>query len=142
MRNLPPADLLTQLPPLQRLLERLMDCLPRGAAARHYVVQAALLTVAKESFQIYRAISEGIINLADCFFDMEYTDAQKGLEIYKQHTVDNDKLGVRCRNLCSSIYRLSKPCKSQERAWLQAARPGQRPERERRSLCCLRHPMR
>ncbi len=109
MRNLPPADLLTQLPPLQRLLERLMDCLPRGAAARHYVVQAALLTVAKESFQIYRAISEGIINLADCFFDMEYTDAQKGLEIYKQHTVDNDKLGVRWRNLCSSFCCLSKP---------------------------------
>lgn len=45
--------------------------------------------------QIYRAISEGIINLADCFFDMEYIDAQKGLEIYKQHTIDNDKLGVR-----------------------------------------------
>ena len=44
--------------------------------------------------QIYRAISEGIINLADCFFDMEYTDAQRGLDIYKQHTLDNDKLGV------------------------------------------------
>jgi ANTH domain len=46
------------------------------------------------STQIYRAISEGIINLADCFFDMEYTDAQRGLDIYKQHTLDNDKLGV------------------------------------------------
>ena len=55
MRNLPPAELLAQLPPLQRLLERLMDCLPRGAASRHYVVQAALLTVAKESFQVRRA---------------------------------------------------------------------------------------
>jgi ANTH domain len=48
-----------------------------------------------DSAQIYRAISEGIINLADCFFDMEYTDAQRGLDIYKQHTLDNDKLGVR-----------------------------------------------
>lgn len=52
MRNLPPEELLKQLPPLQRLLERLIDTLPRGAAARHYVVQAALLTVAKESFQV------------------------------------------------------------------------------------------
>ena len=52
MRNLPPAELLTQLPPLQKLLERLMDCLPRGVAARHFVVQASLLTIAKESFQV------------------------------------------------------------------------------------------
>lgn len=52
MRNLPPAELLAQLPPLQKLLERLMDCLPRGLAARHFVVQASLLTVAKESFQV------------------------------------------------------------------------------------------
>lgn len=52
MRNLPPTELLTQLPPLQQLLERLMCALPRGAASRHYVVQAALLTVAKESFQV------------------------------------------------------------------------------------------
>ena len=57
MRNLPPADLLAQLPPLQKLLERLMDAMPRGAAARHYVVQAALLTVAKESFQVRSAAS-------------------------------------------------------------------------------------
>jgi hypothetical protein len=51
MRTLPPAELLLQLPPLQKLLERLMETMPRGAAARSYVVQAALLTVAKESFQ-------------------------------------------------------------------------------------------
>ena len=51
LRNLPPADLLTQLPVMQRLMDRLIDCLPRGAAARDWVVQMALLTVAKESFQ-------------------------------------------------------------------------------------------
>jgi hypothetical protein len=44
--------------------------------------------------QIYRTISEGIINLADCFFDMAYDEAKQGLDIYKQHTSDNDKLGV------------------------------------------------
>ncbi len=52
LRNLPPADLLTQLPVMQRLMDRLIDCLPRGAAARDWVVQMALLTVAKESFQV------------------------------------------------------------------------------------------
>ena len=52
LRNLPPPELLTQLPVMQRLMQRLMDCLPKGAAARDWVVQMALLTVAKESFQV------------------------------------------------------------------------------------------
>ncbi len=50
LRNLPPAE----LPVMQRLMDRLIDCLPRGAAARDWVVQMALLTVAKESFQVRR----------------------------------------------------------------------------------------
>ena len=40
---------------MQRLMDRLIDCLPRGAAARDWVVQMALLTVAKESFQVGQA---------------------------------------------------------------------------------------
>ena len=66
MRNLPPTELLAQLPPLQKLLERLMDCLPRGVAARHFVVQASLLTIAKESFQV-RSLRDGCPLLStDC----------------------------------------------------------------------------
>lgn len=53
LRNLPPKDLLEQLPVMQRLMQRLMDCMPKGAAARDWVVQMALLTVAKESFQVW-----------------------------------------------------------------------------------------
>ncbi len=41
---------------------------------------------------MYKAISEGIINLADRFFEMEYLEAQKGLEIYKESIVDNSRL--------------------------------------------------
>lgn len=29
----------------------------------------------KESFALYKAVSEGIINLADSFFEMDYLDA-------------------------------------------------------------------
>ena len=29
----------------------------------------------KESFKVYKAVSEGVINLADAFFEMEYHDA-------------------------------------------------------------------
>ena len=54
--------------------------------------QQSLLTVLKESFKVYKAISEGLINLADRFFEMEYLDAHKGLEVYKESIVANDRL--------------------------------------------------
>jgi hypothetical protein len=57
-------------------------------------VQAALLLVLKESFKVYKAISEGLINLADKFFEMDYLDAQKGLEIYRQSILDSERLQV------------------------------------------------
>ena len=38
MRSLPPRDLLFQLPNLQRLQRRLLDCMPRGAATHDPVV--------------------------------------------------------------------------------------------------------
>ena len=55
-------------------------------------LQQSLLTVLKESFKVYKAISEGLINLADRYFEMEYHDAHKGLEIYKESIVANDRL--------------------------------------------------
>ena len=54
------------------------------------------MAVLKESFKVYKAVSEGIINLADRFFEMEYLDAQRGLELYKESLVANDRLQVFC----------------------------------------------
>lgn len=52
------------------------------------------MLVLTESFKIYKAISEGLINLADRFFEMEYLDAVKGLEVYKETLVANQRLQV------------------------------------------------
>ena len=52
------------------------------------------MLVLTESFKIYKAISEGLINLADRFFEMEYLDAVKGLEVYKESLVANERLQV------------------------------------------------
>lgn len=84
MRTLVPKDLLQQMPYLQRLQRRLVDCLPRGQAAQDDVVLLSLSMVMRESFKLYKALSEGIINLADCFFTMGYLDALKGLEVYRE----------------------------------------------------------
>lgn len=56
--------------------------------------QSSLLMVVKEGLGLYKVISEGIINVSDKFFDMEYLDALKGLEIYKQAVLDFGNLQV------------------------------------------------
>ena len=40
-------------------------------------LQFSLSLVVKESFKLYKAVSEGVINLADAFFEMEYYDASE-----------------------------------------------------------------
>lgn len=65
---------------------------PITVAATHPNPQLSLLMVVKESFKLYKAVSEGVINLADTFFEMSHLDAAKGLEIYKQYTAFTDLL--------------------------------------------------
>ncbi|VAH22165.1 unnamed protein product [Triticum turgidum subsp. durum] len=83
-RDLDSQDLLEQLPALQQLLYRLVGCRPEGAANNNYLVQYALALVLKESFKIYCAINDGIINLVDKFFEMARHEALKALEIYRR----------------------------------------------------------
>nr|GEV97603.1 putative clathrin assembly protein At2g01600 [Tanacetum cinerariifolium] len=83
-RDLESEDLLEQLPSLQQLLYRLMGCRPEGAAVGNYLIQYALALVLKESFKIYCAVNDGIINLIDKFFEMPRHEAIKALDIYKR----------------------------------------------------------
>ena len=70
-------------------------------------IQAALFYVLKESFKVYKAVSEGLINLADKFFDMDYFNAQRALEIYKESILSAERLQVPCckKVLCGHICR-------------------------------------
>ncbi|PUZ59254.1 hypothetical protein GQ55_4G026200 [Panicum hallii var. hallii] len=83
-RTLGKDGLLEHLPALQQLLFRLVGCQPEGAAFGNYLIQYALALVLKESFKIYCAVNDGIINLVDVFFDMTKLDAIKALDIYRR----------------------------------------------------------
>ncbi|CAN8230494.1 unnamed protein product [Cochlearia groenlandica] len=83
-RMLSEEELLEQLPALQQLLYRLTGCQPQGSAYSNYLIQYGLALVLKESFKIYCAINDGIINLVDMFFEMSRHDAVKALNIYKR----------------------------------------------------------
>ena len=48
----------------------------------------------KESFKLYKAVSEGVINLADIFFEMPYVDALRGLELYRESIASNEALSA------------------------------------------------
>ncbi|KAE9584406.1 putative ANTH domain-containing protein [Lupinus albus] len=83
-RDLNSEKLMEQLPALQQLLYRLVGCRPEGAAVSNNVLQYALALVLKESFKIYCAINDGIINLVDKFFEMPKHEAIKALNAYKR----------------------------------------------------------
>lgn len=77
-------ELLNMLPYLQGLMQRILGCVPEGAAVNSPVITESLKWVLSECFKLYRAISEGVINLADHCFEMDRIDAKKALDIYRE----------------------------------------------------------
>ncbi|KAK8936141.1 putative clathrin assembly protein [Platanthera zijinensis] len=101
-RDLDTAEMLVQLPALQQLLIRLLNCQPQGAALYNLVIRLALTMVAVESAKIYGAISLATINLVDKFFEMSRHDAIKALEIYRRAIQQSEMLSEFyevCRNI-------------------------------------------
>ncbi|XP_051127170.1 putative clathrin assembly protein At5g35200 isoform X2 [Andrographis paniculata] len=102
------SSLFEHLPALQKLLYRLLNCQPVGAAQYNSIILYALSIVALESVRLYVAITDGVLILVHKvsvvsiyyfhhkslamvptiyirqFFEMPYQDAVIALEIYRK----------------------------------------------------------
>ena len=84
MRQLETPALLKNLECLQTLLRKLLNSKPESKpVTESQVIVGAIACVVRESFKIYQITQDGIINLVDKFFEMDYLDAKKAFEIYK-----------------------------------------------------------
>mmetsp|Transcript_17630 Transcript_17630/g.49281 ORF Transcript_17630/g.49281 Transcript_17630/m.49281 type:complete len:605 (-) Transcript_17630:383-2197(-) len=84
--------LLDLLPRLQRAQAKVVGCVPEGKAIRNGVVLESVITLAKESFLLYRALSEGIMCIVDLFFEMDRLKAQKAMDLFKNAIDGTDEL--------------------------------------------------
>ncbi|KAM5554075.1 putative clathrin assembly protein [Rosa sericea] len=101
-KELETPDLLRHLPALQQLLSRLLDCQPEVGTICNTLIQYAISMVAGESAKLYAAITDGIVNLVDKFFEMQRDDAVKALEIYKKSGSQAERL-VEFFEICRSL---------------------------------------
>ncbi|WCJ30178.1 ENTH/ANTH/VHS superfamily protein [Euphorbia peplus] len=103
MKGLDTNTLLENLPSMQQLLFRLLDCKPEGAVVAHNsLIQYALSIIASESVNVYVAITDGLVQLIDKYFEMERHDALPTLDIYKKAASQGERLSEffeMCRSL-------------------------------------------
>ena len=72
-------------------------------------LQYSLTLVVRESFRLHKALSQGLINLADVFFGLDYTDALHGLDIYKDAIIGSETLAGYYTSLQASNLHLDLP---------------------------------
>lgn len=72
VRDMKPAMLLDKIAYWQKLLDRALATRPTGAAKTNKLVQISLYAVVRESFDLYRDISDGLALLLDSFFHLQH----------------------------------------------------------------------
>ncbi|KAF9588468.1 hypothetical protein IFM89_010494 [Coptis chinensis] len=72
VRDMKPAVLLDRITYWQRLLDRAIGTRPTGAAKTNRLVQISLYALVRETFDLYRDISDGLALLLDSFFHLQH----------------------------------------------------------------------
>ena len=90
-RQMSTPDLCDKFPKLQNVMYRVLGCKPVNTAKYNNAVLSAFLMVITESFKLYRAINDGVLNALDKFFETDIVVSQQLFNIYKvslQHASD------------------------------------------------------
>ncbi|KAF5176790.1 Clathrin coat assembly protein [Thalictrum thalictroides] len=118
VRDMKPAVLLNRITHWQRLLVRAIGTCPTGAAKTNRLVQISLYAIVRETFDLYRDISDGLGLLLDSFFHLQYQcceDAYQACmkssrqfeQLSKFYTVCKD-IGVGRSSEYPSVQKISK----------------------------------
>ncbi|CAI0389176.1 unnamed protein product [Linum tenue] len=88
-KDLETAELLEQLPALQQLLFRVLNCQPQGAAVSNFIIRLALAMVGKILQCLLFSMTSTLLIQ---FFEMPRADAVKALEIYRKACQQAERL--------------------------------------------------
>ena len=91
-RQMSADDLCEKFQKLQTTMYRAIGCKPQGTARGNNVVLFAFLMVIMESFKIYRATNDGVLNMLDKFFETDVVVAQQLFDMYKLYLQHADEL--------------------------------------------------
>ncbi|PIA53222.1 hypothetical protein AQUCO_00900066v1 [Aquilegia coerulea] len=102
VRDMKPAVLLDRITHWQRLLVRAIGTRPTGAAKTNRLVQISLYAIVRETFDLYRDISDGLALLLDSFFHLQYQccqDAYQACIKSSQHFEELSKFYTVCKDI-------------------------------------------
>ncbi|KAL6011396.1 hypothetical protein ACLOJK_001842 [Asimina triloba] len=102
IRDMKPAVLLDKMAYWQRLLDRALATRPTGSAKTNRLVQTTLYSIVRESFDLYRDISDGLKFLLDNFFHLQHRSCVEAFHICTKATKQFDELAD-FYTLCKSL---------------------------------------
>jgi len=79
-----------KIPRLQSQLNALLNCRASKDHINNNIIATAFTLLLKDSFKLYSALNDGIINILENYFNMSKVNATKALEIYKLFTKETD----------------------------------------------------
>ncbi|KAJ0901547.1 putative ANTH domain, phosphoinositide-binding clathrin adaptor, domain 2 [Helianthus annuus] len=86
------AEKLEILPQLQTLIDCVIDCKPKGAAARSFLIQCALKYIIRDSFFCYNNYRCEIVSVLDHLIQLPYRSCMTAFGVYKKAAVQADHL--------------------------------------------------
>ncbi|MED6199284.1 hypothetical protein PIB30_074507 [Stylosanthes scabra] len=96
-----------QLPQLQSVIDKAMDCFPVGLAAKSFMVQSAMKLIIRDSFVCYTRFKKEMTAVLDNLLQMPYRNCIAAFNIYKKASVQSNQLyefyeWCKAKGLCGS----------------------------------------